>query len=174
MLYNPSVADYLRECNDHQVPIEDFQGAFCIRCFQPECSRSQYGKSKFDTRVSTWAERLFLNVPRLDPHDPRYGAIAEQKFLTLDTGRTPEVSSWVDPNEPQQEAPSKPPPAQASSSVASALPRHMLQANAPSQNGKILGPGVQVVRKDPWAIPAPPTDPVVAPGSRIKLGGSGV
>lgn len=175
--------DYIRECNEHAIPTGDFEAAFCGRCFQPECGRSQYGKSKFDQRVASWADRLFLNVPKLDPNDPRYAPLSSQKFLTIDTGRTPEIrSTWVDPNEPEAPAPQPPimtaappetpaPPPEVTGGV---LPRRVLLANAPSQAGKVLGSSGQPVRKDPWATPEPPADPVVAPGSRIKIGGSGV
>jgi len=171
--------DYIRECNDQGVPPEDFVGAFCIRCFQSECGRSQFGKSKFDQRVSTWADRLFLNVPKLAPEDPRFAPIASQKFITIDTGRTPEIhSAWVDPNEPQAPEPSVFVPADIpapSPEVArGTIPRHMILANAPSQAGKVLGSGGKSARRDLWATPEAPAEPVVAPGSRIKLGGSGV
>lgn len=175
--------DYIRECNDQGVPPEDFVGAFCNRCFQPECGRSQSGKSKFDQRISTWADRLFLNVPKLAPEDPRFAPIASQKFITIDTGRTPEIrSAWVDPNEPQAlGAPEVPAPPQESAPVVprpvlppGTVPRHMLMANAPSQAGKVLGSGGKSAKRDAWATPEVPAEPVVAPGSRIKLGGSGV
>jgi hypothetical protein len=167
----------MRECNDLAVPEGDFMAAFCIRCFQPECSRSQDGKSKFDHRVATWAERLFLNVPKLDTSDPRYGKLSAQKFITIDTGRVPEVG-WVDPLEPQAAPREDPPPPpevpQAPGVARVAVPGHLALANAPSQAGKVLGSGGQSARRDAWAVPEKSAEPVVAPGSRIKLGGSGV
>lgn len=112
--------DYLGECNEHHVPLDQFQEQFCGRCVQPECSRSQFGKTKFDQRVSTWEERLFTQVPRMPSSDPRFVQISAKQFKMFDPGPTPSVSTssaWMDPRdiveppapqvivEPQQAAP---------------------------------------------------------------------
>ena len=98
--------DLLRECNDKQAPLDDFQTGFCARCINPECTRSLYGQSRFDLRVNTWEDNLFTNVPKMDPLDPRFKPIAGKKFLTIDTGRTPEVrtASWADPRDLQEQS----------------------------------------------------------------------
>ena len=108
----PSQRDLLRECNDKQAPLDDFQTGFCSRCINPECTRSLYGQSRFDLRVNTWEDRLFKNVPKMDSQDPRFQPIAGKKFLTIDTGRTPEVrtSSWADPRDLQDEPANRPTP----------------------------------------------------------------
>lgn len=192
--------DYFNECNDQRVPEEDFVGTFCVRCFQVECTRSLSG-SKFDHRVATWEERLFTNVPKLDPSDPRYVPISAQKFLTLDTSRTPEIrSAWFDPlavSEPAPEVPTAPeapalvpisatstpepplpePPSKAS--PAGRLPSRMILANAQDQSGKVLeslaGQAPPQAPRDAWATPEKnPAEKVIRPGGTVKLGGSGV
>lgn len=101
--------DWLGECNDQHVALDDFQRAFCDRCLQVECTRSQHGKSQFEARVATWEERLFTGVPRMDPADPRYALLSAKKFITLDTGAVPEVRGWIDPLD-LKEPPEPPPP----------------------------------------------------------------
>ena len=175
--------------------MEAFQEAFCVRCLQTECTRSVAGTSKFDQRVHTWVERLFTETPRLDPHDPRYGTLAGQNFLTIDVGRTPEVhSDWVDPltmraSDPPAVQASPPPttPTEAAPKAEPApalldpgrVPRHMILANAPDQSGKMLpgAPTAATPQRDVWSTPEKPEGTVVQRGATIKLGkagGSGV
>jgi len=97
--------DWLGECNDQHIPLEDFQRTFCERCLQVECTRSQHGKSRFDARVADWESRLFIEVPRMDPSDPRYGEVNAKRFVSLDTTAVPEVRSWVDPRELKEPPP---------------------------------------------------------------------
>jgi hypothetical protein len=177
--------DYLHECNEHRIPQEDFESVFCIRCFQTECARSQAGKSKFDQRVSTWAERLFTNVPRLDTSDPRYETVSGQRFINIDTSRTPEIrGDWIDPltvkDDPSpaeavvsaviaEKSPAPQPPA------TGRLPKRMILANAPDQSGKMLSGSPQPAQPDPWKVPeAKPAETVIRPGATVKLRGSGV
>lgn len=75
--------DFMKECNNLESPLEDFKLFFCDRCFQPECTRSNYGKSRFDQRVTTWKERLFTKVPRMEPGDPRFLDITHQQFRPI-------------------------------------------------------------------------------------------
>lgn len=192
--------DLLRECNDRQAPLDEFQQGFCSRCINPECSRSLYGQSRFDLRVNTWEDRLFTNVPLMDSTDPRYAEFAGKKFLTIDTGRTPEIrSAWVDPRDigesnneampaPVQLAPPPPraveaPAAEAAPAVEPGplprapgrVPAHLLLSNTAAPQGIMVGqPPPAAPARDPWAPPEPPKDPVVAVGSRVKMGGSGV
>ena len=112
----PERLDYLGECNDQKVPLEDFKLAFCDRCLQPECSRSLHGTSKFDQRVSTWVERLVTKVPRMDPADPRIPQIQGKQFKmftpSLSVGQAP--SAWLDPKdvkEPSASSVEEPAPA---------------------------------------------------------------
>ncbi len=195
--------DYINECNEHRIPEEDFLGTFCLRCFQAECTRSLSG-SKFDQRTATWEDRLFTNIPRLDPSDPRYVPISSQKFLTLDTSRTPEIrGAWFDPlavtepaapETPRIPAPAAIEPATESSTPApenpspetppkttpsGRLPSRMILANAQDQSGKMLEASTeaapQTASRDPWATPERgPAENVIRPGGVVKLGGSGV
>lgn len=91
--------DLLKECMTENVPLEDFRLAFCARCHQPECSRSTFGGTPFDQRVSSWKERLFTQVPRMDPSDPRFSDIASKQFKLLDLVPPAAQSSWDDPRE---------------------------------------------------------------------------
>ena len=183
----------LAECNDKGMPFESFQTEWCARCLTLECTRSIAGKSKFDVRVSTWEETLFLNPPRMPIEDPRYPTISAQKFVTIDVGRTPEVQGWVDPREleePQALPPLTDLTSQASSDGLVVTPQNYTASqpsrstssrqplvNTPDQSGKMLPvpPSVSISKRDPWAAPAPPNpaDQVVSPGATIKFGGSG-
>src|SRR5690606_19815310 len=91
--------DYLPVCNDKGVPLPEFQATFCVRCVQPECSRSRAG-GLFESRVASWEDRLFKNPPRMSKSDPLHAAIAAKRFIEIDVGRVPEVggrSDWIDP-----------------------------------------------------------------------------
>ena len=89
--------DWLGTCNDKGVSLEDFQLQFCARCLQPECTRSQHGRSQFDARVADWEDRLFKQVPRMDEADPRFQQIQAKRFLGIDMSGPARVQSWVDP-----------------------------------------------------------------------------
>jgi hypothetical protein len=88
--------DFLGECNNQGVPLEDFRLAFCARCFQQDCTRSQFGTSKFEARVTTWEERLF-KAPQLQKTDPRFPLISAKRFLSLNSGPAPSIREWIDP-----------------------------------------------------------------------------
>lgn len=115
----PERRDYLGDCNDQKVPMEDFKLAFCDRCLQPECSRSLHGTSKFDKRVNSWLERLVTKVPRMDPSDPRAQQIQGKQFKmftpSLSVGQT---SAWLDPRDIEE----PPPPESASEGPLPPLP----------------------------------------------------
>ena len=178
--------DLLSECNGNAAPIDVFTTECCARCINPECTRSQFGTSKFDQRVSTWFQRLFEEVPRMDPRDPRFTVIAGQKFQIIDVSRVPEVnttSAWLDPRDldkPQAQplAPSvpsppvvdqpavvqvqvaapveAPPPAGGSKS----LLRHMVLANTPAPPPQTLKPMTpSTAQTDRWAGPLPSPAP---------------
>jgi hypothetical protein len=184
------LTDFIDECNEHKMPLEDFRGIFCICCFQVECTRSQAGKAKFDQRVSTWKERLFTQVPRLDPEDPRYALITSQRFITLDTGRAPEIEgSWIDPLTVEaspriEDAPMLvlPPTDRDNTTLIKPalkgqVPVQMVQANAADQSGKVLSGGVTKApvqpARDPWGVPATSKETIVPSGARVRLRSSG-
>lgn len=183
--------DFLGECNDQAIPLEDFRLAFCVRCFQPECSRSQYGTSKFESRVNSWQERLF-QAPQLPRTDPRYAAIQAKRFLTLAVGPAPNVSTWIDPQtlpvaqEPARVAPADPtlvrpiltPPQIPNSIMESPSQTQLDKIPARPTNTPNAGPqmiGTPEPAKDSWAgtvsQPLKPEERLVKPGARVKMGG---
>ncbi len=175
--------DLFGECNVDGTPIDVFSAECCVRCINPECTRSAKG-GKFELRVSTWEDRLFRNPPRMDPKDPRLAQIAGQKFLMIDSGRVPEIggSGWDTHPEPLQEAVKMPLPAPPLSlpdppllPPAPTPPRRLVLANAPDQTGKTVGRSPPPA-PDPWAAP-PPEDrsgPIISPGATVKFGRGGV
>lgn len=195
----PNQLDCMGECNEHRIPLQEFEQTFCIRCIQPECARSLYGKQRFDKRVATWHERLFSQVPQMDVQDPRFQLIHQQGFLDIDVGPTPEVRSnpdWSTPNQepvPQatstlaetpteEEGVSSPVVEEAKevSKVPLTLPKHLLTMNTPNKEGYRLnqpdtkGPEPKA---DCWEAPTSETvskTTVVRPGAKVRLGGSGV
>lgn len=142
--------DFLSECNTvdlgPKLTEDEFGLAFCSRCVNKECQRSLTGDA-YELRTSGWEKRLFLDVPRTEPNDPRYEGIRAQKFI--DTQPALGSISLVNP---QWEAPKG----------VSALP--LVRANTPYQGPQTL-PGGQIT-------PSVPTTEgqVVRPGARIKLG----
>ena len=181
--------DQLSECNVAKVDLPSFEAGWCRRCIAPECTRSLYGQSRFDIRVNTWEDRLFKNPPKMATDDPRYNGLSAQRFITIDTGRTPEIrtSNWIDPSDAPVEvdAPTVPEVAATPEPLvvapASTLQRRggvapeVLSMNAKSQAGRTL-PGVEgrvPTKRDAWAVPEP-AENVVPVGATVKLGGSGV
>ena len=195
--------DWLKLCNDQGVPLEDFKAQFCDRCLQQDCTRSIAGLSRFEQRTADWQDRLFDNPTRMSPDNPQFERISAQKFISIDTGRVPEVggspaqSAWVDPLTLDVE-----PPSAQKEQVAIAAPELVEPArvdppepalvpppkplkplqpmNTPSQSGQML-PGHQAQPKadpkDAWEVPNNPETgdvEIVKPGSRFRFGGSGV
>jgi len=192
--------DYLHSvCNEFNVPIEDFELQHCARCFQQECTRSQFGKSQFEARVANWEDRLFNKVPQMSEDDPRFVTFQSKKFVSVDAAPAPEVgrSAWVDPRdltdeapaeyevpetkhleeqEPEVDEPAPEPQISDRTPVTSTTPM-----NTPNKPGQMIGgrdkPPKAVPAADPWALKKPATDDgvqVVKPGTRIRFGGSGV
>lgn len=188
--------DSLSVCNDQGVPLADFQATFCARCVQPECTRSQFGLSKFDQRVQTWHERLIAAPPKMDPSDPRYLSFASKPFQAIDLGPVSEVGGgWIDPLEsnlkatppPVVQVPEPPPlvvpvaplPEQVETTANPPIPPldapNLLGLNTPNRSGLML-PGApqsppKQAPKDPWAGPAPaPASPSSGGGVVVKRG----
>lgn len=118
--------DLLPVCNEAGVPAQEFAESWCKFCFNPECTQSLAGASKFDVRVATWRERLFEHPSKMDPNDPRFAKIAAQNFLAvpiggpLIIGASAPTSAWVDPRDLEPQTPveavvpqTAPPPRQA-------------------------------------------------------------
>lgn len=195
--------DLLAECVNPDTPVDVLTQAWCSRCGNPECVRSTVGLSKFERRVDNWNEKLFIDPPKLTPDDPRFAQIAALKFITIDVGRTPEIntppkSAWVDPEElkepepvpqivtspalvgeaspPQKEqAPPPSPPKPMVSGTSATM--SLVGQNTPNQSGKVLrgSPAAPTTKGDPWSPEPPdPSEVIVQPGAKIKMGGSGV
>lgn len=187
-------SDFLSVCNDQGVPLDDFKRAFCDRCMQPECTRSQVGGSKFEQRIQDWNRKLFLEPPLLDAHDPRHASITSKRFLMIDTGPIPEIrtssgGSWVDPRDlsdanpgatPRSiSAPLAPPPAppqQDQAAPTQATVARVATTNTPLRAPQML-PGAPVASpKADWVgseTSSASGDKVMQPGSKIRLGGRG-
>lgn len=79
--------DFLRECMSDpalvqgQVPIDEFNKAYCVRCVQKECARAGLNGSLLARRAATWRTNLFESPPRAAENDPKYQAIRAKKFL---------------------------------------------------------------------------------------------
>jgi hypothetical protein len=188
--------DFLSVCNDQGVPLPDFQATFCVRCVQPECSRSKAG-GLFESRVATWQERLFVNPPRMAKDDPLYAVISAKKFRDIDVGgaapsigRATPSSSWVDPlasEEPTtppkpRSAPRRPAPVVESEpeksveSVPTPQSKPSLPVNTPFSQGTMIGGAAPSKPVDPWAldtsqVPPPSGGTVIRPGAKIRFRG---
>jgi hypothetical protein len=109
--------DYLPYCNNQGVPLADFQTAFCNRCLNPTCQRSQAGSSLFEQRANSWKDRLFDHPATMEESDPRYATISAQRFLSVPIVGLPVIgarsqaatqSSWIDPRDLEAAAPAAP------------------------------------------------------------------
>ena len=176
--------DLIRECNDQNIPEEDFRRAFCGRCFNKECGRSSFGGDKFAQRTSTWVERLFTDVPKMRPEDSRFGDLSAQNFIDVPVGRLHEVggSDWIDPlnpapPEPVPEVRVAPIPEPPVPPQPSAREPTIPLMNTPERKGVMVGgPASPAVsdsqpQKDPWeATPTPPpAQNVVRRGAKIRF-----
>jgi hypothetical protein len=160
---------------------------FCDRCMQPECTRSQTGRSKFEQRVVDWNEKLFVTPPRLDPNDPQYVRLTAPKFLMVDVGPVPEVrtSAWVDPRDLSDQSPTA--QASAPKPVTTATPTvhgppasksdlfRLSNVNTPLTAPRMLrGSEKPSPKVDPWTgseAPISSGEVVLKPGTKIRLGG---
>ena len=196
--------DHMGTCNNLRISEEDFARVWCARCIQAECVRALPFENRFDARVHTWQERLFEDVPRMDPSDPRFQGISAKRFVEIPL-RTPEVrSTWIEPDAPPLAVVDQKPPLAAP--VESPAPNPVqgpAEPSSPPQRPAIVAPGaakglalgntrVEQGRmipgapppapvKDAWEAPVQGVAPVksdevvVTPGARVRLGrGTGV
>lgn len=197
--------DFLKECHTQVVgqvkeplPLTEFGSAYCARCLQPECSRSTHGTTKFDQRVATWKERLFLDVPKMDPNDPLFKSISSKDFQPVqeslvvlgwgDSDSDPQPVMDVTPEPPQVVAIKEPeeqtPYFQPSNSTPS-ISRESLLLNtsveseqylpgAPKSSGASNTPKKRI---DSWGASeqSTPSEVVVTAGATVQFrSGSGV
>jgi hypothetical protein len=173
--------------------------AYCSRCLQPECLRSTHGSSKFDQRVATWEDRLFLKVPRMDQSDPRFESISSKEFHPVQeslvvqgwgaTDNEPESREPESSSLPKEEAsidePTEPPSYFQSIATSSSISRGTLLLNTSVQREQYL-PGAPIpsgpsntTKKmiDSWGAPeqSTPSEVIVNAGATVRFGsGSGV
>lgn len=190
----PERRDYLSVCNDQGVPLADFQATFCVRCVQSECSRSRAG-GLFETRVTTWQERLFKSPPVMAKDDPLYGVLSAKRFVEVHSGRVPEIrgpSEWMDPRSLSDELgePSAPrraakPPRAVEDAPSDESPRPRQAPARPVLNTQFVqgamldGSAARPPKADRWesaaptvvAAPESPNAPVVKAGAKIKFTG---
>jgi len=186
--------DCVKDCLTPGVTLEHLQETHCFRCYQPECTRSLHRKTKFDDRVLHWEERLFTDVPRMDPSDPRFQVIQGQQFKMFTPPPPGKQGSWDDPRDlkpttvqvpedirpPVNEAqaplavfPPEPPPPRILSTT---LTQDVVLINTPRQEGVMLRggptPEAKPASRDPWEAPAPvgSNEKLVKRGARIQLG----
>jgi len=186
--------DQYGECNMDNIPVDEFTAECCMRCVSPRCTRSFFGKSKFEIRTGSWYERLFSEVPKMDPDDPNYEKIAAQKFMPAEEPVAVN-SDWTEPKdlpapvpEPKietkieskseplpEETPPKildpppPPPPQEKGQ----LSRDLAYSNTPTKQGQMISGAKSKPQKDAWDAPAAPIDTnarVIKPGEKIKIG----
>ncbi len=180
--------DLYGECNVEGAPIDTFTAECCTWCVNPECTRSSHGKSKFDIRTSTWYDRLFANVPRMDHGDPRFDKISAQRFLAIQPPLEIRSSPWLDPRDveanqvalqapavappaaPIEPPPHQPEPAQTQTATPAQAPKpspsreqiqNLSTVNTPVQHGRLLTPPVgtpHVKAPSSWDAPVPSSD----------------
>jgi hypothetical protein len=191
--------DLYAQCNvEPRAPLDVFTAECCALCVNPGCTRSTYGNTKFESRVSNWHERLFVNVPRMRPDDERFGKISGQKFLLIDPAGSVSAPSqgWVDPRdlkparvqvpariepappskqaEPMPEAvpPSRAPEAPVETTRGPARPETAF-VNTPVTQGQMIG-GKPAPAAPEWKSPVPivttKEDRVVKTGAKIRIG----
>ena len=72
--------DWLRECNDQNVPPQEFHQIFCVRCRNPDCTRAGYAGSLWTNRITTQVERLLENPLFADLSMPQYAKVNALDF----------------------------------------------------------------------------------------------
>lgn len=176
------VQDQIKECNDQNVPLSDFQRTFCNRCLNEECTRSSLQGDRFARRTSTWVERLFTETPRMDSSDPRFQPLSAQNFVEVvgRESRIPEIGqNWIDPLNPEPVLP-EPKENSVQSEVQNSGPRSEessnnpnLPMNSPRKTGILLNQSSNPSSSDdPWSAPAPQPKiegTVVKPGARVRF-----
>lgn len=191
--------DWVKDCLSEvaskgtQISPQELKTSFCDFCAQPECTRSLFGKSKFEQRVSTWKERLFTQVPRMKEGDPRFEAIASKGFILIPPEALLPKSSgnWLDPRDVEPVSVSVPekiedltpapaqeePQAQPDPEPAAPPPmsREVVLINTPVQRGLMLPGGTQTgprPQRDQWDAPQPvrPGEKVVQRGATVRFG----
>jgi hypothetical protein len=169
---------------------QELKASFCDFCTQPECTRSLHGTSRFERRVSTWQERLFTQVPKMDARDPRFSDITSKGFVIIDQQAfaKPSGGDWVDPRDLKSTSVSVPEAVKPETVVSveepvvtvpdepttRTVPREVILMNTPAQRGIMLPGGSQQLRpqRDAWDAPqlVKPGEKVVQSGATVRFG----
>lgn len=187
--------DLMDGCNEHAVPVSEFESLFCVRCRQPACVRAGWAKDRFAQRTATQLERL-SNPLIANLENPRYAQFRELDFPSLldkavrlsiadqkNDWNIPEKAVLKTETSPLADAPNSdlalsPLEPEISSDVEPLRPigpAHMPARNVASNPDGILLDGPvpkQEPLADPWAAPKPKSL-IVAVGSRVRLGTEG-
>jgi hypothetical protein len=73
--------DNVRDCNQFDVSVTEFERIWCVRCQNKDCVRARAGNA-WTNRIKTQKDLLF-NPPRADPKDPLYQSIVSKDFKCL-------------------------------------------------------------------------------------------
>jgi hypothetical protein len=164
-------SDQLGICNNLGIPEEDFRLTFCNRCLSEECTRSQLSQGgAFEQRVRTWHDRLFSDVNKMPPEDPRFQTISAQKFVTIPVGQPLEIrGNWVDPRELQEPVEIGPVASEPSPEPVSVAPPENPKPSLPAEPPSEPVPSPVTVPEKPVM----PTQPLQTPGGvgRMVSGG---
>ena len=76
--------DLLADCNDQNMPPQDFKAMFCARCRNKECVNAGWSGSAFEQRIASQEDRLLINPVRARPDDPQFAPIRAQHFRELE------------------------------------------------------------------------------------------
>lgn len=181
------LSDLTKKAGSPLTP-QELKASFCDFCTQPECTRSLYGTSRFERRVSTWQERLFTQVPKMDARDPRFSDIASKGFVLIAPETLVKSSGdWVDPRDikntttvsvPESvvvsESDKEPLVAAQVESTTRTVPREVILMNTPAQRGIMLPGGSQQVKptRDAWDAPQPVKEgeKVIQSGATVRFG----
>lgn len=164
-----TTSDFYAECNPQNLP--DFGDAYCVKCFQRECSRSIVNKTSFEGRVRNWEERLFTNPSRISEDDPNYAVLTGTKFVNV-----PKTAgaAWIDPKAVEADPAPEPEPEPApvlSPAPPPVVPTPGVQSNTPNRPKQMVGGQVSLPVLDPWQAKKPlqPGEALVPHGAKVRL-----
>jgi len=82
--------DFIQQCMQETmsaakstIPINEFTMAFCSKCFNPDCTRSMHGDTKFDYRTQNWESILFKDAKIIDKTDPLFDQLTNPNFIPI-------------------------------------------------------------------------------------------
>lgn len=171
--------DYLKECMSEvgNVPLDQFNQIYCLRCGNQECARSKVSNS-FESRVKTWEDRLFRNPPRAADDDPRFDNIRAKNFRpigqqSLEIHDTQQIPITPLKEENPKPAPEPPPPLPKPEAVApkpAVQPKPAPAPPAPASPPTPPNIGNTAFNQGAMIGGSPPTEKVLEPGGTFTFG----